>query len=394
MFTRDRWRRALAITAMMCSLVLADSAAAVAAEPAGTEQAGADQAAAAQERASQLAPGELDEPAPATDGISPRPAPGGSNFRLAGQAGPGIAQTGGCNVGFNRNIQQFPGILGSVSVNVNFSSTLACSGDVIFDGEAWLVNVSPGTAGQLLAIAPRIQGTGTRTSAGSLFIPAAFNGGEQLETLLVVGLFSPIAVWDSCNSSPGVRVLVCAGLGTTTLTAVLGSGAYATGKRPLPALPPPTPLPVGTYTISAVHSGSCLDVAGAGTADGDNIHQWTCIGGPTGGNPNQRWRIVPQGDGSNDVIATHSNKCLDVAGAGTNDGANVHQWTCVGGANQRWVFFEVAPGQFTIVAVHSGKCLDVAGAGTADGTNIQQWTCIGGPTGGGANQRWRLTRVA
>jgi ricin-type beta-trefoil lectin protein len=39
-----------------------------------------------------------------------------------------------------------------------------------------------------------------------------------------------------------------------------------------------------------------------------------------------------------------------------------------------------------LVARHSGKCLDVAGAGTGDGVDIQQYTC-----GGGTNQQWSRT---
>ncbi|HLU74105.1 MAG TPA: RICIN domain-containing protein, partial [Nonomuraea sp.] len=37
---------------------------------------------------------------------------------------------------------------------------------------------------------------------------------------------------------------------------------------------------------------------------------------------------------------------------------------------------------------HSGKCLDVAGFGTGDGADIQQYACTGG-----TNQQWTRTQV-
>ncbi len=85
------------------------------------------------------------------------------------------------------------------------------------------------------------------------------------------------------------------------------------------------------------------------------------------------------------LIAQHSNKCLDVFGGGTQDGASVIQWTCTNSANQQWKLVQQDNGYFTVVARHSGKCLDVFAGGTQDGAHVIQWTCHNG-----ANQRWRL----
>jgi hypothetical protein len=46
---------------------------------------------------------------------------------------------------------------------------------------------------------------------------------------------------------------------------------------------------------------------------------------------------------------------------------------------------------YQIVAQHSQKCLDVEGRGTANGTNVQQWTCGGASN---TNQLWRLVRFS
>jgi glucosylceramidase len=45
---------------------------------------------------------------------------------------------------------------------------------------------------------------------------------------------------------------------------------------------------------------------------------------------------------------------------------------------------DVFGGWFRLVASHSGKCLDVYGAGQQNGARVIQWNCHGGP-----NQRWR-----
>lgn len=72
------------------------------------------------------------------------------------------------------------------------------------------------------------------------------------------------------------------------------------------------------------------------------------------------------------VIHIHaaSDKCLEIAGRSTADGAVAQMYTCNGGAHQQWQIEGNA-----LVNVNSGKCLDVNRDGTADGTRIQQWTC-------------------
>lgn len=137
-----------------------------------------------------------------------------------------------------------------------------------------------------------------------------------------------------------------------------------------------------------VNSNKCLDVAGASTADGANIQQFQCHFGA-----NQQWKIIPnlgptyEPDGTYLVINVNSSKCLAVAGASTADGANVQQYTCHRQANQRWfIRYDQHRGDratYRLVNVHSGKCLEVAGSSTRDGANVQQSTCQGG-----YNQRW------
>ena len=74
-------------------------------------------------------------------------------------------------------------------------------------------------------------------------------------------------------------------------------------------------------------------------------------------------------------------KCLDVNGAGTANGTVVKLWTCNGGTNQRW---QVGPAE-SLVGAQSGRCLDDPGSSRANGTQLIIWDC-----NGGVNQRWRL----
>jgi hypothetical protein len=136
----------------------------------------------------------------------------------------------------------------------------------------------------------------------------------------------------------------------------------------------------GIHTLKAKHTGKCLDVAGVGRNNGDNIHQWDCNGGD-----NQKWRFVPKGGEYFSLVALHSGRCADVAGVGRNNGDNVQQWDCNGGDNQIWRVVSEGGGYYRLTAKHSGRCLDVSGVGTNNGDNVHQWDCHTGD-----NQKWKI----
>ncbi|MET9632798.1 ricin-type beta-trefoil lectin domain protein [Lentzea sp. NPDC006480] len=84
--------------------------------------------------------------------------------------------------------------------------------------------------------------------------------------------------------------------------------------------PPPDPT---TFRLRGEGSGRCLDVTGAGTANGTQLIIWDCHT-----NANQQFR-------QNGQALQVSGKCLDApnnAGSGTR----VQIWDCHGGANQSW----------------------------------------------------------
>jgi len=150
-----------------------------------------------------------------------------------------------------------------------------------------------------------------------------------------------------------------------------------------PRLVAQTPSLNGSYELVARHSGKCLDVSGVSVDDGAPVIQWTCNGGL-----NQRWTLQSTSDGYYNLVAGHSGKLLDVGGVSMDDGARVVQWPANGGQNQQWLPQPVGGGYYTLTARHSGKVLDISGVSLDDGAFAIQWT-----PNGGANQQWLLRSV-
>ncbi|MET8849896.1 RICIN domain-containing protein [Amycolatopsis sp. NPDC004625] len=93
-------------------------------------------------------------------------------------------------------------------------------------------------------------------------------------------------------------------------------------------------------------------------------------------------------DGTHVLKNGGSSMVLDASGASTAAGGKIIQWPAHGGANQQWRLTKLADNVFTLVNVNSGLCLDVPDGSTASGTQLQQWTCTGG-----AGQQWAADLV-
>jgi lysophospholipase L1-like esterase len=126
------------------------------------------------------------------------------------------------------------------------------------------------------------------------------------------------------------------------------------------------PAPAPARVQSGV-AGKCMDVNGAGTANGTAVQTWSC-----GNGANQYWSAYTDG------TLRSMGKCLDTAGGATANGTRVQIWSCHGGANQVWQPYN---GGYRNPA--SGRCLDVPGSSTSDGTQLVLWDC-----NGGSNQKW------
>ena len=147
--------------------------------------------------------------------------------------------------------------------------------------------------------------------------------------------------------------------------------------------------PAAGTTLVAAHSGMCANVKGGVATENADVVQYNCAPSFT----NDKWKVVPNGDGTYHIVATFSGKCLNVFQGLTTDRAKVIQYPCsASGRNDRWRFRPVAgKPTFQVVAAHSGKCLNVKQGVTTLGAAIIQYTCGAVPS---ANEQWYFPPAA
>jgi len=143
--------------------------------------------------------------------------------------------------------------------------------------------------------------------------------------------------------------------------------------------------PNTNYTLTAQHSGQCLDVYAGDRSNGGNVDQYTCLNG----DPAQQWRFTNVHDGFyqiSDVNAgTPGTEVLDVYGLSVQPGANVDQYQWYGSTNQQWLMVPLGNALYQIINRNSGDTLEVYGQTQATPGNVDQWPWLGL-----ANQTWKL----
>ncbi|NUT94633.1 MAG: alpha-L-arabinofuranosidase [Saccharothrix sp.] len=137
------------------------------------------------------------------------------------------------------------------------------------------------------------------------------------------------------------------------------------------------------YVLVNRNSGKALDVAGASTADGAAVTQWSRHDGA-----NQQWQFVDSGGGYYRLKSKNSGKALEVDNWSSADGAKVQQWTDLNGTNQQFRLADSDGGYVRLLNRNSGKAVEVSGLSTADGAAVVQYG-----DWNGANQQWQLVRV-
>ena len=105
----------------------------------------------------------------------------------------------------------------------------------------------------------------------------------------------------------------------------------------------------GTYQVSAVSSGLCLDIAGGSTANGAKVQQQACTGAAS-----QHFELRADTGGSVRLVDVASGKSLDVTDVSTANGAKIQQWTTAATDNQRFLVTASGAG-VALKAVNSGK---------------------------------------
>jgi beta-glucanase (GH16 family) len=91
-----------------------------------------------------------------------------------------------------------------------------------------------------------------------------------------------------------------------------------------------TPTSGGYYNIKVRYAPSLvIDVSDVSTANSAKVHLWTWVGGN-----NQQWIPESMGNGYYRFRARHSGRCLDVPGASTANAIQLQQYDCNGTAAQ------------------------------------------------------------
>lgn len=119
------------------------------------------------------------------------------------------------------------------------------------------------------------------------------------------------------------------------------------------------------------NGSKCIDDAGASTNNSAAIQIWTCNATSA-----QSWTW-----NSDDATLRVFHKCMDVTGGSTTNGTQIQLWDCNGTGAQQWRWRQ----QSRLMNPQSGRCLDITGGGTGDGTRLQLWDCNDTPA-----QAWHL----
>jgi len=150
-----------------------------------------------------------------------------------------------------------------------------------------------------------------------------------------------------------------------------------------------------TFTSTAVveHSGMCLEVPGASTANNLQLVQNTCNGRPE---QNFRLEVLNVAQQIYLIRALHAeNQCVTSASAGLSDGIAVAQQACVASLPMhQWRLEKLDPtGQrFRLRNVSASRCMDVANSDTRTSRPVHLWTCQS--LNAGRNQNWTLAGAA
>jgi hypothetical protein len=152
---------------------------------------------------------------------------------------------------------------------------------------------------------------------------------------------------------------------------------------PSPAPPPPPPGPAvydGLYSLSAKHSGKCLDVRASA---GGYAQTFTCDASAT-----QFFRLSATREDVYRLADLQSVSCLEVEAGSVADFAKLKLSRCdAARPEQGFRIEETTPGYVRLLVEKSAKCLDVYYSSTADGSTVQQFLC-----NGTAAQDWLLNR--
>jgi glucose/arabinose dehydrogenase len=141
--------------------------------------------------------------------------------------------------------------------------------------------------------------------------------------------------------------------------------------------------PAKCYQMVARHSGKTLEVAGAATTNGAKIQQ----NAYTAGAKAQLWKMKDNGDGTYRIVNANSGKIMD-ASTSTASGVNTVQWDWASFDNQKWSFAKNTEGYYNIKVKHTGQALTVLNAQTTNAA-----PCVQVALTNATNQQFTVSEV-
>ncbi len=135
----------------------------------------------------------------------------------------------------------------------------------------------------------------------------------------------------------------------------------------------------GLYNIRAKNSGKSLTVAGASTQESANLHQWAYRR-----MSHQQWQVKHLGNQEYSIMAKHNDKAVSIKNASSIENSNAILQDFASQAAQKWAFEEAGNGFFYIKNINSGLYLKVRSLERKNGVNILQGTLAPAD-----NYRWK-----
>lgn len=123
----------------------------------------------------------------------------------------------------------------------------------------------------------------------------------------------------------------------------------------------------GVYKIKP-KSGGCLDISAGSKSDSANLQVWQSD------NVEQQKFEIKWKNGYYEIKAVHSQKVLDVEGAGQAKGTNVQQYKSNETDAQKWILKKAEGDYYYIISKCNELYLDVSGGSNKNGTNVQVYT--------------------
>lgn len=140
----------------------------------------------------------------------------------------------------------------------------------------------------------------------------------------------------------------------------------------------------GKYIIkSIINENYVFDIYNNLKTSGANLEIWRSNQGE-----NQKFDIKYLGNGEYSILASHSNKSIDVEACAKKSGTNVIQWDSNNQDNQKWIIKAVGDGTYKIISKLNGLCLDIPYGDVKSGANVQVWA-----DNGGKNQRFKFEMI-